>query len=161
MPFLPLFNSSIDIQFFLCCTKQFYNECVHWILFVCAIMVYAAKHLLLDKQNNSYMTVCCMRSLVRYTYSTLAINLVFPRTLVLFSMNYNFDNIYPVWLKIFNFCQKSHILIIKIINYLACKSAAVCMGSGEATLTFAHANAIFSLFIDRIRNQFLKKLIMK
>ena len=124
------------------------------------LLWYMQPNIFYYKQNNSYMTVCCMRSLVRYTYSTLAINLVFPRTLVLFSMNYNFDNIYPVWLKIY-FCQKSHILIIKIINYLACKSAAVCMGSGEATLTFAHANAIFSLFIDRIRNQFLKKLIMK
>ena len=29
--------------------------------------------------------------------------------------------------------------------------------SGEASLTFGHANANFSVFIDRIRNQFLKK----
>ena len=29
--------------------------------------------------------------------------------------------------------------------------------SGEASPTFGHANANFSLFIDRIRNQFLKK----
>ena len=27
--------------------------------------------------------------------------------------------------------------------------------SGEARLTFGHANAIFSVFIDRVRNQFL------
>ena len=29
--------------------------------------------------------------------------------------------------------------------------------SGEASPTFGHANAIFSVFIDRIRSQFLKK----
>ena len=29
--------------------------------------------------------------------------------------------------------------------------------SGEASPTFVHANANFSVFIDRIRNQFLKK----
>ena len=29
--------------------------------------------------------------------------------------------------------------------------------SGEASSTFGHANANFSVFIDRIRNQFLKK----
>ena len=29
--------------------------------------------------------------------------------------------------------------------------------SGEASPTFGHANANFSVFIDRIRNQFLKK----
>ena len=29
--------------------------------------------------------------------------------------------------------------------------------SGEASPTFGHANANFSLFIDQIRNQFLKK----
>ena len=29
--------------------------------------------------------------------------------------------------------------------------------SPEASPTFGHANANFSLFIDRIRNQFLKK----
>ena len=28
---------------------------------------------------------------------------------------------------------------------------------GEASPTFAHANAIFLVFTDRIRNQFLKK----
>ena len=28
--------------------------------------------------------------------------------------------------------------------------------SGEASPTFGHANANFSVFIDRIRNQFLK-----
>ena len=28
---------------------------------------------------------------------------------------------------------------------------------GEASLTFGHANANFSVFIDGIRNQFLKK----
>ena len=32
--------------------------------------------------------------------------------------------------------------------------------SGEASPTFGHANANFSVFIDRIRNQFLKKWIM-
>ena len=29
--------------------------------------------------------------------------------------------------------------------------------SGEASWTFGQVNAIFSVFIDRIRNQFLKK----
>ena len=29
--------------------------------------------------------------------------------------------------------------------------------SGEASPTFGHANANFSVFIDRIRNQFLKE----
>ena len=29
--------------------------------------------------------------------------------------------------------------------------------SGEANPTFGHANANFSVFIDRIRNQFVKK----
>ena len=29
--------------------------------------------------------------------------------------------------------------------------------SGEASLTFGHANAIFSVFIDGIRNQFIRK----
>ena len=29
--------------------------------------------------------------------------------------------------------------------------------SGEASPTFGHANANFSVFVDRIRNQFLKK----
>ena len=29
--------------------------------------------------------------------------------------------------------------------------------SGEASPTFGHANANFSVFIDRIRNQFVKK----
>ena len=29
--------------------------------------------------------------------------------------------------------------------------------SGEASPTFGHANANYSVFIDRIRNQFLKK----
>ena len=29
--------------------------------------------------------------------------------------------------------------------------------SGEVSPTFGHANANFSVFIDRIRNQFLKK----
>ena len=67
------------------------------------LLWYMQANIFYHKQNNSYMTVCCMRSLVRYTCSTLAINLVFPRTLVLFSMNCNFDNIYPVWLKIY-FC---------------------------------------------------------
>ena len=30
-------------------------------------------------------------------------------------------------------------------------------GSGKASPTFGHANANFSVFIDRIRNQFQKK----
>ena len=34
------------------------------------------------------------------------------------------------------------------------------MISGEASPTFGHANTNFSVFIDRIRNKFLKKLIM-
>ena len=34
------------------------------------------------------------------------------------------------------------------------------MNSGEASPTFGHANANFSVFIERIRNQFLKKLII-
>ena len=32
--------------------------------------------------------------------------------------------------------------------------------SGEASQTFGHANANFSVFIDRIRGQFLKKCVM-
>ena len=32
--------------------------------------------------------------------------------------------------------------------------------NGEASLTFGHANANFSMFIDRVRSQFLKKWIM-
>ena len=32
--------------------------------------------------------------------------------------------------------------------------------SGEASPTFGHANANFSVFINSTRNQFLKKLIM-
>ena len=32
--------------------------------------------------------------------------------------------------------------------------------SGEASLTFGHTNANFSVFMDCIKNQFLKKLIM-
>ena len=40
-------------------------------------------------------------------------------------------------------------LISKEVNLLAI--------SGDASPTFGHANANFSVFIDRIRNQFLKK----
>ena len=36
-------------------------------------------------------------------------------------------------------------------------SSKMAMLNGEASLTFGHANANFSVFIDRIRNQFLKK----
>ena len=33
----------------------------------------------------------------------------------------------------------------------------IMVRSGEASPTFGHANANFSVFIERIRNQFLKK----
>ena len=35
-----------------------------------------------------------------------------------------------------------------------------CQISGKANKTFGHANSNFSVFIDGIRNQFLKNLIM-
>ena len=37
---------------------------------------------------------------------------------------------------------------------------SIALISGEASPTFGHANAFFSVFIDRVRSQFLKKLIM-
>ena len=40
------------------------------------------------------------------------------------------------------------------IDFIVCRKYCACT-SGEASTTFAHAN--FSVFIDRIRNQFLAK----
>ena len=46
-------------------------------------------------------------------------------------------------------------LTTKSKNIFAAKLC--CQISGEANKTFGHANANFSVFIDGIRNQFLKK----
>ena len=48
---------------------------------------------------------------------------------------------------------------LSLFNAISCVLVWVFMhgASGEASPTFGHANANFSVFIDRIRNQFLKK----
>ena len=46
--------------------------------------------------------------------------------------------------------------LLKTIH-LTIKNVIFIITSGEASPTFGHANANFSVFIDRIRNQFLKK----
>ena len=53
--------------------------------------------------------------------------------------------------------------IDSLLSFFVLQFAHVCANiyeqwrSGEASPTFGHANANFSVFIDRIRNQFLKK----
>ena len=46
--------------------------------------------------------------------------------------------------------------LLKTIH-LTIKNVIFIITSDEASPTFGHANANFSVFIDRIRNQFLKK----
>ena len=51
----------------------------------------------------------------------------------------------------------SHATAHKLSSHCLFQVAGI---SGEASPTFGHANANFSVFIGRIRNQFLKKRIM-
>ena len=51
--------------------------------------------------------------------------------------------------------QKNNSSTAKIRGWVSCAT-----NSGETSPTFFHANAIFSVFIDRIRNQFLKNKIL-
>ena len=46
---------------------------------------------------------------------------------------------------------------LKTCYYNLLKQLVASLCSGEASPAFGHANANFSVFIDRIRNQFLKK----
>ena len=49
-----------------------------------------------------------------------------------------------------------HVCMVIIDRLLRGVSSAI-QTSGEASSTFGHVNANFFVFIDRIRNQFLKK----
>ena len=47
--------------------------------------------------------------------------------------------------------------LVQTIQHSLLLKLRLCLNGGEASPTFGHANANFSVFIDRFRNQFLKK----
>ena len=65
--------------------------------------------------------------------------------------------LYVYFVYLFRFSSHVQFSKIYIVPFMQAGPPA---DSGETSPTFGHANANFSVSIDRIRNQFLKKLIM-